>query len=121
MTIYRVIDGKPFVIVSWNTDWYVDQAIRRLTTFRQGNLGILITELLRIGLPQLEGLPDPERAALLVRPLQMKVRLTGTIPQELDTLIRQHSRDWQVPIYQVFTEALKQGLAHRGDEQPESG
>lgn len=113
MPVYRVIKGVPYVMLIMDTEWQVDQAIRQMTTYQKGSLGLLVRDLLVLGLPALDDLPEDRRNQLLTHRAKLKVRLSAHVPVDLDQGIRYRARIWNAPIYRVFTEALKLGMSLR--------
>lgn len=113
MAARRLMNGVVYTTISWNTDWRTDQAIRAMTTFRRGVMGEIVTLLLEEGLPILDRLTAQAREERLRMPVAGPTRITTVIPQDLEQAIRHRSRTWGIPIYRIFTGALKLGLEPR--------
>ncbi len=106
----KVVDGVPYIVVSRYIDRNVEQRIRQMTTFRRGNLGQAVTNLLRKGLKEMDSISPEQRQIRLHKIPGDLGRIVVLIPEDLDHAVRHRAMLWDAPIYRVFSAMLKKGL-----------
>ena len=106
----KIVDGVPYVVVSRYIDQKVEQQIRQMTTFRRGNLGQAVTNLLRKGMHEMDTISLEQRQVRIHKIPGDLGRIVVLIPEDLDHAVRHRAVLWDAPIYRVFSAMLKKGL-----------
>lgn len=107
--LQRIADGEILATINWDIDVRVEHLLRAMTDGRRGGLGRAVVRSLEIGIPAIDDMPEKDRTRLLQGGYDTLSRIATSMPRRYEMAVRSRARHWGVPIYRVFSEAVRAG------------